>query len=168
MDRRQIALRLTLQALGLKPAMDTFEDRLIVQKAVYLVQVASVHLGYYHCWYLRGPYCRELADDAFAVASDFRMGSDEVEGWALDVRSLNRLKRFRPLIEDGDRKELARKLELLASVHFLVARRQVPSAEPKVIGDRLRRFGKLFSETDVREALGELRRYGIHPGSANQ
>jgi hypothetical protein len=39
MDRRQIALKLAADACGLDFRISTFEDRLILQKAVYLMQV---------------------------------------------------------------------------------------------------------------------------------
>jgi uncharacterized protein YwgA len=55
MDRQQIGLKLTLDALSLPARLDTFADRLVVQKAIYLAQVAGVQLGYHFHWYLRGP-----------------------------------------------------------------------------------------------------------------
>ncbi len=45
MDRGQIALKLSMESLGLPFSIKTFEERLMLQKAVYLVQAAGVHLG---------------------------------------------------------------------------------------------------------------------------
>jgi len=48
MDRQQIALKLTVEGLGLPFKIDTFDDRLILQKVVYLAQAIGVHSGYYY------------------------------------------------------------------------------------------------------------------------
>jgi len=54
MDRQQIGVKLTTDSLKLPFQIGTFEDRLIMQKAVYLAQAAGVNLGYYYHWYLHG------------------------------------------------------------------------------------------------------------------
>jgi len=56
MDRQQIGVKLTIDGLNLPFKIDGFQDRLIMQKSVYLAQAAGVHLGYYYHWYLYGPY----------------------------------------------------------------------------------------------------------------
>lgn len=56
---------------------------------------------------------------------------------------------------------LARRLELLASVHYLVARRQVSGRDPKAITQTLRRFGKPFDEQEVAATLEEMGANGI-------
>ena len=38
-------------------SMDRFNDRLKLQKIIYLLQAFDVYLGYNFGWYLRGPYC---------------------------------------------------------------------------------------------------------------
>lgn len=57
MDKQQMSLKLAMDSLDLNVKMKTFHDRLILQKAVYLTQVAGVHLGYHYRWYIKGPYC---------------------------------------------------------------------------------------------------------------
>ncbi len=64
MDRRQIAVKLVMDTLGLECSVETFADRLVFQKAIYLVQVGGVDLGYHFQWHLKGPYSRSLAGDA--------------------------------------------------------------------------------------------------------
>ena len=56
---------------------------------------------------------------------------------------------------------LARKLELLASVHYLVDRNQVPDRSARTITKKLRACNKLFREDEVDKALRELRDHGI-------
>lgn len=161
MDRKQIALKLTIKGLGLPFKIDTFEDRLILQKAVYLAQAIGVNLGYYYQWYLHGPYCPSLTRDEYAVAGELAWDFDESKGWTLDSVSRGRLKNLTNLIEKSERRELSRKLELLASVHFLVSRKQVHSSESKEILTTLKNFEKDFSEEEVREAMRELQKYEL-------
>ena len=86
---------------------------------------------------------------------------DDSQGWTLDDASCRKLARLRGLVSRGGRANLARKLELLASVHFLIDRRQVFGRSPAKIAAALRKSGKDFGAEDVSGALGELRRHGI-------
>ena len=161
MDRQQISVKLTIEDLGLEFKIDSFEDRLILQKVIYLSQTAGVNLGYYYQWYLYGPYSPSLTRDEYAVAMDISAGLDESAGWKLDDTSRQRLGKMRAIFKEPQRDKLAKKLELLASVHFLIDRRQVSGANTKQITETLKRFNKDFSEENVREALEELKTYGL-------
>lgn len=161
MERRQIGLKLVLDKLGLRPEVRTFEDRLILQKAVHLAQAAGVDLGYYFRWYLRGPYCPSVAEDGFCIAEEMEQDVDDSRGWKLDEASSRRLAGIRNMVTSKNRSDLARKLELLASVHFLIDRKQVPGQSPEKIAKVLKKFGKDFSDVDVQRALAQLRNHAI-------
>jgi uncharacterized protein YwgA len=161
MDRQQIGVKLAIDGLNLPFKIDGFMDRLIMQKAVYLAQAAGVNLGYYYHWYLYGPYSPSLTRDEFAIAMDISAGLDESKGWKLDESSLKRLERIRPIFLEPERDNLATKLELLASVHFLIDRKQASKVNAGRITVILKRFNKDFSEQDVRKALEELKAYGL-------
>ncbi len=161
MDRRQIGMKLMVEGLGLQVRIDTFEERLVLQKAVYLAQASGVDLGYFFRWYLRGPYCPGLARDAFAVAAEIQEGTDDSEAWELDEKSQERLGRIAELFSGPDSSELARRAELLASVHFLIDRHQVSGRAVGPIMDALRRFGKDCTEPEVHAVLGELEDHGL-------
>ncbi|HOF18248.1 MAG TPA: hypothetical protein PK082_05005, partial [Phycisphaerae bacterium] len=96
MDRRQIGLKLSLDHLGLDFKVDSFEDRLILQKAICLAQAAGVKLGYYYGWYLHGPYCPALARDAYSVKGELDAKNDESTGWSLSAESQACLEKVRP------------------------------------------------------------------------
>jgi hypothetical protein len=162
MDRQQIALKLAADGLGLDFKIGSFQDRLILQKAVYLVQAAGVHLGYHYQWYLHGPYSPSLTRDEFAVATELAQDYDESKGWTLDEESKKRLKNLQGLVRFENPADFARKLELLASVHFLIAREQVAKpVDDQQIVDVLKRFNKPFGHDDVRMARRELSEYGL-------
>ncbi len=161
MDRQQIGVKLAIDGLNLPFKIDGFQDRLIMQKSVYLAQAAGVNLGYYYHWYLYGPYSSSLTRDEYAIATDVSVGLDESEGWKLDDRSSQRLEGIRGIFTEPERDKLAKKLELLASVHFLIERKQVSKVDTNRITTTLKLFKKDFSEEDVKRALGELKTYGL-------
>jgi len=161
MDRQQIGVKLTIDGLNLPFKIDGFQDRLIMQKSVYLAQTAGVNLGCYYHWYLYGPYSPSLTRDEYAIAMDISADMDESEGWKLDDKSLQRLENIQSIFAEPDRDKLAKKLELLASVHFLIDRRQVSGVDTSRITATLERFNKDFSKEEVEKALGELISYGL-------
>lgn len=161
MDRRQIGLKLTIDALGVPFTLTTFSDRLIIQKAICLAQAGGIQLGYDFRWYLRGPYSPALARDAFAVAAEIAEGDDESSGWKFDEESQALVERIAQMIEPHKSSDRAGKLELLASVHFVVTRRDIPQDDLPQLTETMRTFGKSFSEKDVQAALGDLSKHGL-------
>jgi hypothetical protein len=164
MDRQQIGLKLSLDALGLPARLDSFPDRLTLQKAVYLAQAAGVQLGYSYNWYLRGPYSPALTRDAFAVVAELNQGADDSRGSRLDPASLQRLGKLRKLIESIPAAERPARLELLASVGFLL---RTPAAQGKDAGELqaiLSRFGKSYSVEQIQRAIQELKQHGLGNG----
>ena len=52
---------LTLQLVGFDWVdMDNFNNRLIYQKVIYLMQNFGLSLGYGYSWYVKGPYSPDL------------------------------------------------------------------------------------------------------------
>ena len=51
--------------LGFKPKIDDFEDRLIIQKAVYLLDLKGIKSGFNFHLYVRGPYSKDLTDQVY-------------------------------------------------------------------------------------------------------
>lgn len=131
MAERIRALSLVLGELGIPPQIATVEDRLILQKAVYLAQT-KVNLGYSYGWYLKGPYSPGLTQDYYELA-----GRDDVLelGGVLKDSVREALAPVRALIEGKPEPLLlAHWLELLASLHYLVRRSgfSVESATDKI------------------------------------
>lgn len=164
MDRQQIGLKLALSALQQELDLTGFDPRLVLQKSIYLAQAAGVDLGYTFTWYLRGPYSPALTRDAFALRAELSQNSEEWKEWALDPGSVTRLDHLRTLFAAIPAPEFARRLELLASAHFLIRTRQSPADDPRVLGEVLRRNGKDFSESDIRVALQDLRDHDLLTG----
>ncbi len=163
MDRRQIASVLVLKSLGIPTSLKTFNKRLIVQKAIYLAQSGGINLGYHYSWYLRGPYSSSVAGDLFAALDEPAIMSEVEKKWHLSDTLQSSLKqlqenvlpvpdKFRKTISDTDTRK-ASWLELLASVHFLIDKKQVTKSNEKEISTVLKRYKKDYSPDEVKLAL---------------
>ena len=155
MTQREIGLKLTLDALGVRLRIVSFDDRLILQKTIYLARAAGIDLGYGYSWYLRGPYSSDLTQDAFSLAAP-GTADEDLSGWELDPQSQKRLSKLRTLFDNLRRNGRARELELLASVHYLVQRSELPAGDAEGLAHRLTCLGKTFSAVDVERAVDSL------------
>ncbi len=57
--------------LGFAPRVEEFEDRILIQKSVLLLQLAGLGTTYPYRLHIRGPYCLELNREAFAHRDEF-------------------------------------------------------------------------------------------------
>ena len=53
-------------------SMETFNDRLELQKKIYLLQMHGIDQGYTFRYYIRGPYCTKLATDGFELEKFYK------------------------------------------------------------------------------------------------
>jgi len=61
-----------LKALGgFRPSIGSFEDRLKIQKVIYLLGLRGVRTGFNYSLYVRGPYSPDLTQEFFRNQSDF-------------------------------------------------------------------------------------------------
>ncbi len=117
MSDSRLVLSKCLSILGLsKPDMEKFDERLRLQKIVYLLWAYGISLGYGFNWYVRGPYSPKLASDGYALDDElFERGSrirfnDEKKV----VESLNE---FNKIL--GEKINDSLYLEILASLHYI-------------------------------------------------
>lgn len=160
MNTQQTKLGLALQHAGVPLSVESFDDRLILQKAVYLLQQAQIHLGYRFRWYIRGPYSTDLTEDVFALSRLPDKGQAELAIWSMDTTSHDRITKLRDWFTQATGKVLARKLELLASVLFLIVTQQAPASNPARISAILKENDKMFEPNEVAEAVVDLRAHG--------
>lgn len=122
MDAARIELKLTLDEVGLSDStLKTFSERLNVQKRLYLVQVLGYDLGYRFSWYLRGPYCSNLTQEAFALRDDLQSGDKDADGFILSEAAKKSIGKAKQLwtVPEGVTISGDDWLELLASLHYL-------------------------------------------------
>ena len=116
MERQAIDLGLILRHFEIDFSMDRFDDRLKLQKFIYLLHVFDIYLGYEFSWYLRGPYCSLLATNGFALADvydKFPLRKTKFE----DPQVQHRFKKFQEFIKNKE--DDMNFLEITASLHRL-------------------------------------------------
>jgi uncharacterized protein YwgA len=161
-DRQQILLAKSLEAAEIPLRVATFDERLILQKTIYILQSAGIQIGYRYRWHLKGPYSSDMASGAFGILREGEAAQDELRGWCLDNESIALIEKLKPLLAVGTSKqEQARRLELLGSALYLIRTEQVSRSDHESLTKILVRNGKKFSTDEVRNAVKELRSYGL-------
>jgi uncharacterized protein YwgA len=113
MDRPRLLVGL-LNRLG-HYGVETFRERLVLQKTVYLLQAFGIYLGYQFSWYLRGPYSTKLTKDAFSLEGEW---SRYAAVSFANEQSEGRLRQFLLFVSGHKTDDVW--LETAASAHFLV------------------------------------------------
>lgn len=169
MTPARIELKLTLAEVGIPaPTLATFSERLNVQKKVYLTQLMGYDLGYRFGWYIRGPYCRELTEDAFTLKDELASGEKDHQLYALSDEAeakIGRAKRLwaTPTVLGVSHDQW---LELLASVHYLKHIAYFPQGAAKdfeAVFKTLTAAKSQFRDKkdDVRKAWDRLDEFGL-------
>lgn len=101
-----------------KPDMSEFDNRLKLQKVVYLLQSSGMSLGYGYNWYVKGPYSSPLAHDLFEIekSSEIYEKNAEVK-FENHEQIVHKLESFRDFL-DNDINDI-KYLEVLASIHYI-------------------------------------------------
>lgn len=120
MNPSRMLLKLVLDAIGQQLDLSSFDDRLRLQKAVYLTQLTGLDMAYRFGWYLHGPYSKELTADLFGLSEDIREIAAPTEGYQLGPLA-KQLTQKASVIWDGRPSETSESdwMELLASLHYL-------------------------------------------------
>jgi len=95
---------------------ESFDQRLVLQKVVYLLQTLGVEIGYPFRWYIRGPYSPNLTADAYGMSTSRIPQPTVAADWSkVEQSTINKLRQaIKP-----NRSESGLWLEALASMHFL-------------------------------------------------
>ena len=101
--------------------VNTLDERVTAQKAVYLAQVVGVNLGYQFTWYSTGPYSSDLAKDCYNLAEYPPRNRQDIAARRLQEPFASALTKVKQAMLIPQEVTLTQKqwLELLASVHHL-------------------------------------------------
>jgi hypothetical protein len=122
MDARQVALKVTLDQLGEPSDIAGVDNRLRIQKAVYLAQAAGINLGYPYSWYVKGPYSPALTHDYYQLDEALRAGDQSHAGKVLNPALSAAIPRIRRILSIPQDLSVPKHTwyEALASLHFLL------------------------------------------------
>ena len=102
----------------LKISKDTFDDRLICQKKVYLLQALGTDLGYSYNWYVHGPYSPSLTNYVYNNLDILK--SNDFSRYHLSQTAKDNIGKVNSLLKDKrDDFEVASWYELLASLLYI-------------------------------------------------
>jgi len=99
--------------------LNNLDNRKIMQKKIYFLQEFGFDFGYNFGFYIYGPYSAELTSDAFRLDEQFDVARRTITRQRLDSEHRRLLNQLNILIRDIPSNELADRLELLSSIHFL-------------------------------------------------
>jgi hypothetical protein len=162
MNKRDIANGIVFSRLNLRN--DSFNDRLICQKKIYLLQGLGTDLGYSYNWYVRGPYSPALTKYLYSYLEvlsqkDFSkyilVGDTES-----NINTVNDLKKEAPNNLDE-----ASWYELLASLSYLYYNSKsfmIPDpTNDNSITEKLISLKPKYNDSDCRHGLRILRNKGF-------
>ena len=137
-------------------SMNTFDERLRLQKLIYLLQTFGIYLGYDFSWYIRGPYCSTLAANGFALRDIYGkipIGKVRFENPSVQKK----FKKFQDFIKNKVIDEQF--LEIAASLHNLNATKT--SKDMDLVQVLMDRKPGRFKEDRCREILEELKKWDL-------
>jgi len=151
-------LKFLEKKLGFDFNKDSFDDRLRLQKYVYIARFLGLDHGYRFSGYLRGPYSPDLAKDYYTLSE-----SDELkvskEDYLHSLENFN-AEKFLDIVSEKS----SRWLELATTVlYFWEIYRSVHSGEElanRVI-DKVSQIKSRASRDEVSEIFAELERKGV-------
>ncbi|HEV2519993.1 MAG TPA: hypothetical protein VGX00_05155 [Thermoplasmata archaeon] len=84
-----------LKALGLRnPSPDNFEEKLVIQKAVYLLQLRGVQTGFEFNLYVRGPYSPALTAEIYGHRRELRLLETPIRLTMNEARAVGQLREW--------------------------------------------------------------------------
>ena len=112
----QNLLPIYLKLYGEEFDYSQFDNRMNMQKAVYLLQTLGVPVGQYGFrWYLHGPYSQDLQDDMYAAAKVKNVPKEVLGQYK---RRVDRLYQLIHAVNRGSY-SISQWMECLASLHYL-------------------------------------------------
>jgi len=162
MNNIDLANALVFHGLGIQK--ETFDDRLIAQKKIYLLQMLGIDLGYHYKWYLHGPYAPSLTSYMYANLDWIQKSEEVFASYKLSAKAKDCVRRVNELAKHSMKADLgeAAWYELLASLHYIYQNNK--SWEVKGTDDvfeKLRQYKPQYSQEQCQVAFNVLEQEGF-------
>lgn len=160
MDKRQLGVYLIMKELG-GFKIDDIEDRVFLQKSIYLLQLLGVDFRYRFSWYKRGPYSKTLSACSYEIDGNIRAFTDmEIKPTLRNevLIEVNKIKTAISKMPKTPEMNKTRWLELIASIHYLkhIADSDPDSVDLERMKKKLSVAGKEFDDLKIVAAWGCL------------
>ncbi|USG99844.1 hypothetical protein K1720_10225 [Thermococcus argininiproducens] len=145
---------------GYKFTIETFEDRMRLQKLVYLAKHFGIDLEYNFTLYIRGPYSSELADDYYKIERDY---DGEIPEILDEFITEEKVDTFIEFVKDKDTEEL----ELIATLLMVLGRHKpflnsLPEEEREdLVVKTIQDIKPYFTKDKILEAIREIEKVKI-------
>ena len=140
-----------MKELGKTPRVQSFEDRLVIQKTVCLLELMGFDIGYRFSLYVRGPYSPDLTADLYNQ-------QDLVESLKTDYSMTAEEKGFITKISEASDGLDPALLEIMATYAFIS---KDMGMESKEAVSQLKKLKPFYSEARI--AVGISRAKGLFP-----
>jgi len=142
-----------LKALDFRPEIDDFEDRLIIQKSVYLLQSKGIKSNFSYHLYVRGPYSKDLTDHVY----ENRKKVEHLETSAeLSNAELKDIREFKELF--GEFKPSL--LEIAATYSFFAFQQK---QDPITALKNVKRMKSFYSEAQIAVGISKAKEFLFRP-----
>jgi uncharacterized protein YwgA len=162
MNNIDIANGIVFQKLAI--CKESFDDRLICQKKIYLLQSLGTDLGYTYNWYVRGPYSPSLTNYVYNNLDV--LSSNDFSAYSLSPDAEKNIERVNALLEDK-REDfgIVSWYELLASLLYIFNNRRSwkIDEESNTLSGALIKQKPQYNEGQCDYALNTLRKRDFIP-----
>ena len=152
MERERSTIRILNKLTSV--SLDNFEDRLKLQKLVYLARKMGYNLGYSFSWYARGPYSPSLTRMLFSANDHNLLVLDEAHLNDEETKIVYRLRKF--LQDDIEKPKM---LELLASIWYFLREKSYTHNEKNKLIDVIVRKKSKYNREEVKKAFNRIQRF---------
>lgn len=153
-------LKVLEKKTGYKFTIETFEDRMRLQKLVYLAKHFGIDLEYNFTLYIRGPYSSELADDYYKIDREY---DGEIPEILDELITEEKVDTFIEFVKDKDTEEL----ELIATLLMVLERHKpfldsLPEEEREdLVVKTIQDIKPYFTKDKILEAIREIEKVKI-------
>ncbi len=145
-----------MRELGVSLKAEHFQDRLVLQKTVYLLQKLGVKMNFEYNLYLRGPYSPSLTKSLYANKKEFDKLEPRIP---LSAPEKERIQKFRRVID-----LLPSELEIVSTYTFLTSESGLD--EDDAIR-RLKQLKPFYSEAQVAVGISKSKQLFFKPTVAD-
>jgi uncharacterized protein YwgA len=107
--------------------MESFDNRIKLQKLIYILSFYGIEFNYNFTWWKHGPYSPKLTDDGYVVNRLTARPTDH------ELKIIEKLKKGKEILKDS------KKAELVASYLYLQQRMHNRPSNDKIIGELITR-----------------------------
>ena len=146
-NKRVIAFLNSITNVSIK----NFEDRLRLQKLVFLARKMGLDFGFSFSWYARGPYSPSLTRVLFSADELGLLECKDIQPSENEKKVAKNIKQFL-----GNDVENPRYLELLASVWYFINEKEISEDENKEILNTLLELKPQFTKDELEQAIKRI------------